>query len=280
MSENQLPLGRVFLIQLRLMLSLGWRGRSIGFGLVFIQLVAMVLFGVVLGVSINSEGVRVTQVVDFAETLELPLTRGTGALLVALVALCVVAWFGPFKLWDGEAPRKREYHWAMPVAKGRHDIARVLAGLVILLGWAVALYGSVVLLVVLGGGDGAGGAFAGVPPLAWLCLFIGPVLSYLLTSFFTVRMEHPSGWLWSIFGVVAAIATLASVLRIEPIGRWIETLLFGSWGLVSAVVGPVGSAMVGADGPAGGAWLAAWLGWFLFLSAAVVWAAHDRRRLP
>ena len=53
MSDQTLNFGRVVAIQFRLMLDNGWRGRAIGFGLVFVQLVAITLFGVVVGVSIG-----------------------------------------------------------------------------------------------------------------------------------------------------------------------------------------------------------------------------------
>ena len=49
---STLSFGRVFLIQLRLLLGLGWRRRAIGLSLIFVQLVAIVLFGVILGVTI------------------------------------------------------------------------------------------------------------------------------------------------------------------------------------------------------------------------------------
>ena len=277
MNEKVLPFGRVVRIQLRLMLDHGWRGRAIGFGLVFVQLATMVLFGAVIGVAVDSDGVRFIQVIDFANTLDVPLTRGTAALLVCLVAQLTIAWFGPFKLWEGEPPSKREYHWAMPVAKGHHDVARVLAGIVLLMGWGVALYGSVLVLALLGG-QLAG--LYGLSPLVWSSLFLGPVLWYLLTSFFTVHMEHPSGWIWSILGGIVAIMTLSQVLPLGPVVRILEHVLFEPFGLVAAVAGPVGRGLLGIDVTPLATWPVVWLGWLVVLSAAVLWGAHDRRRLP
>lgn len=277
MSEQVLSLGRVVRIQLRLVLAQGWRGRAIGFGLVSVQLVSMVLFGAILGLTINRDGVQVAQFIDFAEAFGVPLTRSTAATLVALGALLVIAWFGPFRLWEGEAPSRRDYHWGMPVAKGRHDLARVLAGLVVLLGWALALYGLVVVTALAGG---HAGGLAEVTPLSWLCLFLGPPLAYLVTSFFVVRMEHPSGWIWSIVGVVAATTTLSSLLPLWPVVAALERLLFHPYGIVSAIAGPVGRGLLGLEWAASAAWPLTWLGWFALLSAAVAWAAHDRRRLP
>ncbi len=277
MSEKVLSFGRVFAIQLRLVLGRGWRGRAIGFGLVLVQLVAMVLFGVILSISIDREGVSFTQAVDFAESFPVPLTRATAALLVCLLAQLIIAWFGPFKLWDGEPPSRREYHWAMPVAKGRHDLARVLAGVVVLLGWGAALYGSVLVLALVGG---QAGGLAGVAPLAWASLFLGPLLWYLVTSFFTVRMEHPSGWIWSIVGVTAAMTTLSQLLPLGPVVRILGHLLFERFGIVTAVAGPVGASLLGIEGVRMETWPLAWLVWVAALSALVVWGAHDRRRLP
>lgn len=277
MSEQVLSFGRVFAIQFRLALGQGWRGRAIGFGLVLVQLVAIVVFGAVLGLSINSDGVSIAQVVDFAESFNVPLTRVTAALLVALGTLLVVAWFGPFKLWEGEPPSKREYHWSMPVAKHRHDLARVAAGVVLLMGWALVLYGSVVILALFGG-QLAG--FAGVGPRVWLCLFLGPIVWYLVTSFFTVHKEHPSGWLWSIIGATAAVTTFSALLPLGPVVEALEFVLFGRWGIVQAVGGPVAASVLELDEAVAKTWPLSWALWAAVLAAAVVWAARDRRRIP
>lgn len=277
MSASTLSFWRVAQIQFRLMLDQGWRGRIIGFGLILVQLVALVGFGRVLGVSIDTDGVRVAQAVDFGEAFGVPLTPASAAILVCLGAMLVIGWFGPFKLWDGEAPSRRGYHWAMPVAKGRHDLARVLAGIGLLMSWGVALYGTVVALSLV---TGRLGELAALTPLVWACLFLGPLVLYLVTSFFTVRMEHPSGWIWSIVGGLAAVTTLSSLLLLGPLTRGLEHLLFERYGIVSAVGGPVARTLLEVESAAASTWPLTWLGWAALLSLAVVWAAHDRRRLP
>lgn len=277
MSERALSFGRAFRAQLLLALDHGWRGRAIGFGLVLLQLVALVAFGVVLGVSINSEGVSFAQVVDFADVFEVPINQVTAALVVCLGTLAIVAWFGPFKLWEGEPPSQRDYHWSMPVAKDAHDLARVLAGVIIYFGWALALYGSVVLLALF---SGKLTLFAGLGLEVWLCLLLGPLLWYLLTSFFTVRCEHPTGWIWSIIGVTAAITTLSSLLPLGPLVSVLEVVLFERWGLFTGVAGPVVRELLGFDAGSSSAWPVTWLAWIVILSAAIVWGARNRRRIP
>ena len=277
MSNRLLSFGRVFLIQLRLQLRLGWRRRAIGFSLIFVQLVAIMVFGVILGVTVNEEGVAFTPVSVFGEVLDVAVSRSSAALLVSLGALAIIAWFGPFTVWDEEPPSRRGYHWAMPVAKTTHDLARVLAGLTVLIGWAAALYGGVAILGVFGD---AGGLFAGWSVMGWLCLFLGPVLLYLLTSVFTVRLEHPTGWVWSLIGCLAALTTFSALLGLQPLLRVLETLLLGRYGLVSAVTGPIGADILGLSVAPSATWPAAWLVWCGALCVAVTWAARDRRRLP
>lgn len=277
MSERAISFGRAFAIQLRLAVDHGWRGRLIGFSVVFAELVAIVVFGVILGLEISSEGISVLQEVDFSTSFRVPLDRGSVALVVCLGALAVIGWFGPFKLWEGEAPSRREYHWAMPVSKGAHDLARVAAGLVLLAAWEAVLYGGVLVLALAAG---SGGLFAGVTPLVWASLCLGPVLGYLLTSVFAVRLEHPSAWLWSTVGAVAVVSTFSALVPGNPVSRVLDAVLFGPWGLVTAFGGPVGVGIFRLDPAAAPAWPAVWLGWAALLTAAVAWAARDRRRLP
>lgn len=151
-------------------------------------------------------------------------------------------------VWQGENPKRRSYHWSLPVPRPAHDRARVLiggAGLVAALG-AVAL---VLLIASVVTGHTAVLARAGAS--VWISLFCGPLVIYLLVT---------PPVLWSdyrvtkvLVGALMVIGFLAAPL--DALGfRLFTAVLEGlfatrTWGLGTAVLDGLTSMNMGGITP-------------------------------
>jgi len=275
------PLGwrQVFAAQLKVCFLRRRRGQAIFLAFVLAQVVALAGFGVILGLNISIDGEETTVAMAPLENLEKAMNvsaeQAVSGLAIAFHIMAVFAFFFPFAIWSNEQPSKRGYHWAMPVDRRTHDLARVAAGVVMLLGMLTIVYG-VSMLVSLVSGNSAG--LGSLSLTFWLALFVGPLLPYALNSVLLVRCEHPAGWLWGGLGALALISTFSTVLHVKGVTRLIEIVFAGSWGLLQGIVGPIWSEWAGRPTTGGAEWLGVWVLWMALFVVGIVVAASARTR--
>ena len=276
-THSPLSWRQVFAAQLRLCFLRRRQGQAIFLAFVLTQVVALAGFGVILGLTISSnEGetqVAMAPIENLEQAMHISSEQAVSGLGVAFHILAVFALFFPFAVWSNEQPSKRGYHWAMPVDRRAHDLARVAAGVVLLLGIEAIVYATSVF-VSLVSGQSAG--LADLSPLFWLALFLGPLVPYAMNSVLLVRSEHPAGWLWGSIGAMALVSTFSTLLGLGPLVRLIEGVFIGSSGLLQAVVGPIWSGWAAQPTADGLAWLGVWVLWIGLFGVAIVVAASTR----
>lgn len=263
--------------QLRLILARRPRGMMIALAIVAAQLLAAASSGVLFGVSISSgdQPTRVmwSKVSDFADGLDFALDEGAAAVALAGIASFLWAFFWPFRVWREEPPQRRGYHWAMPVERRTHDLARTGAGLAILL-IVVALFAGLAAGVAALFGHAS--VFTRWGPLFWLNLLAAPPVVYLLVSIPVLGSRHPGAWLWGTLGAAAALFSLLHGLGLVGLMGPMVNLLLGRFGLFTTLTGPLVSEIAGHGSHPAAPWALAWLGW-LAVATTGVWLAATRR---
>lgn len=144
-----------------------------------------------------------------------------------------------FAIFHNEGPSNRLYHWAAPVDRTLHTTARLTAGLL----WLWLLYlGLVAVGVIMAGLDGNLAQLGQVGPSAWINLFTGPLLGYLLISFLTVASDYPIRWFFGIFFAVPFLLSLLDEwLGLEDLVEiLLRPLAAEGWGLFFVMVGRLG----------------------------------------
>jgi hypothetical protein len=177
-----------------------------------------------------------------------------------------------FIVWRDEGPSRRLYHWSMPVDTAAHDLMRVLAGAMVLLGAIVLFCGVAAIAASLRGGDAAPGV-AG--PGVWLVYLTGPLTMYLLASVLGVALDRPFEWAFLLNAGLLVVVLLGSTLDIAMIPRVLHALGDGGAGLGTALTGGLRLAGAGTPGLLG--WLGAAVLWLGISAAAVCGAAAWRR---
>jgi hypothetical protein len=82
-------------------------------------------------------------------------------------------------VWAGEPPRRRTYHWSLPVSRTSHDVARVLAGALHLLAACAVVAAACAGIMAV---RGYGPIVTGLPIVFWATFFAAPLITYLLAS--------------------------------------------------------------------------------------------------
>jgi len=189
---------------------------------------------------------------------------GPGAAIpIALVGLLI-----PLGVWRDEGPARRAYHWAMPVARVPHAIARVGAGW-IWLAAGVAIYVPYVagLSALMNSITGAPQMQSAIPAWHWAVPFTAGTVGYLFGSAAVIGSDHPIRWIGGLW-----IALLAIIGFLEPFGmsgvrRALVSIFSGDYGMGAVVAG-------GTKGM--GPWLIATLLWSV-VGAAILCVAMYRR---
>ena len=276
-AEPRLPaLGSVFRAQLFRVAGTRRRGPALILALVVLQVVVMAGWGIVFGISVSTtpggRQVAVTRLAELDGRLDVALDPGLVAVGIAGAAALAWALFWPFRVWRHETPKRRDYHWSLPVARRLHDGLRLLAGGACLAGVSAFLVVAAAIAVACAGEA----AVLSRPTLwFWLDLLLAPLLVYGLVSILFLRTENPAGWLWGGgWGLAMALSILGSLLP-TAIGAPVRAVVAGRYGLLTTLVGPlwreVGS--VQATGPD------LLVGWLLWGSLAVagLWLAASTR---
>jgi len=128
----------------------------------------------------------------------------------------VAVW--PSLLWRGEPLGRRHYHWSLPVPRGTHDLARIVAGglwvLVVVAMLAVGSHVSIWSLELR----------APTESLADLMQYAAGLLTlYCVASVLTLVTAHPARWF---FGIITAYLLLWTPMSLPAVPRWI----FRAWG--------------------------------------------------
>ncbi len=278
MSRRPPALAAVAQAQVWLILGRRRRGMVIGLTIVLAQLLAAASGGILFGITIQSghdQPARIlfSKVSDFSDELGFAFDEGAAGVAVAGIAAFLWAFFWPFRVWRAESPRRRGYHWAMPVDRRTHDLVRVGAGLA-LLPVFVALF--VALAVATAALFGNTAVFPSWGGLFWLNLFAAPPLIYLLTSIPVVGSRHPAAWLWGTLGAGAALFSLLQAFGLQGLLAPAHQALLGRFGLLTTLGGNLVSEIGGRGSHPAGPWALAWLFW-LALAAVGVWRAASRR---
>lgn len=282
-TGRRLPdLAGIFRAQLALAIAGRRWGIAVALTYVLTQTIALALAGIILGVSVSSGegetvvalGTRISQMKELGS--EQLLDEGIASVIFAAGALAVWGFFWPFRVWRGEVPSRRGYHWAMPVDRMTHDLLRVAGGAVSLL---VLEFSVISVALVTSALAGHTTQFAELTPFFWFSAFAAPTVLYLFVSAALVRAEHPAGWVWGVLGGIFLVWTLVEVTGLGFTTAAFRPLFVGRFGLVSALVGPVWRETILGAVPTGGSWLVGWAIWAALALAAVLLAARSGRRL-
>jgi len=194
----------------------------------------------------------------------------------AIMLLAAAVWAAV--VWSGESPRRKSYHWSLPASRAGQDLARVLAG-------ALLLVATTALAAALAGffeaRDGSFDRFAAASFETWANFFVGPLVAYLLfTPLMLWNGYRITGWALAAFG---SLAFLAQVLPAAD--EAITTVFFGEpWGLAGALLTGMARYAVRTMGesaplepwwPAAALWLAIAVA---FTAFTALWRPDDLKR--
>lgn len=195
------------------------------------------------------------------------------------VSLLGLLW--PLSVWNGEGPRHRVYHWAMPVRRDAHSLLRTAAGWV----WLMAAVAGLLLLMVLVAAITGNLQSLGDETLIWWVRpFTAATLLYLLASVAALWTDYPGRWLVGIIiGYGLLLPTLFSLHVDREIVETLASALDGRLGLGTALSGEIevpmqitrnGRVFTGTKSVLdAGAWAMAWLLWTGIGTAGVLFAS-------
>ena len=126
-------------------------------------------------------------------------------------------------MWASEPPDNRRYHWAMPIARERHDVLRIVAGALWLL-VAIMLFAMAAWLTEE---PAVRDQWLRNAPLYWLGVFLVPMLAYLLCSIATLLVARPLLWLTGA-GLLILILVSDIVAKFAPVVGDVASALFGT----------------------------------------------------
>lgn len=147
-----------------------------------------------------------------------------------------------FVTWHNEGPSNRLYFWSQPVSRAAHSMARVAAGAA----WLWILYAFLIatgLLFAIFDGDVGQFALADAP--AWVSLFTGALLGYLIISALAVPSDYPIRWFLAIaFAIPVTLTLFVEWLDLDELVRWAMTPLSDrEWGLGITMIAPFADAI-------------------------------------
>jgi len=207
-------------------------------------------------------------------------------LLPALVVAIILPWL----VWKGDPPFGNAYLWTLPVRRQKAAVAKIAAGafwliLAMLAGFAMlaamalatgGTIGSAETLVVgplSGGLEGATEVPWSTPLWMWAVPFGAALTVYAASSALLIGLRHPVRWVGAVAVAVALLVILAVTLGHDSalnhaIGRFLEALVVGRWGLDFLMTGGLTSLPRSIDVPGPG-WRELWVA----LPTAGRWAA-------
>lgn len=213
----------------------------------------------------------------FSETdFGLPAGPGLVAVIVSYIVLLWTSVAGAISAWCHEGPANRSYHWSLPVSRTAHDLSRVAAGGLWLLGVIALMLGASVLGLLIGGRSATLGA---VPVTGWISYVTGPVTLFLLVSLAGVRANRPVRVFFLAYLAAVGPWLLFAMLDFTP-GYWLwDQVNTGTFGLQRVLVDGFFKGLGRANPVVSSTWVAATLFWVFFSGGAVVLGAryHPKR---
>lgn len=138
-----------------------------------------------------------------------PLQRDPAPAIVGAAEILYLVGVGwALLVWWHEFRNRRNYHWAMPVSRVCHDLARTAAGA----GWLLlggAVFCMVAIVAAYLGGVTAPAPTAVLPAVFWISCFALLLIPYLALTFLILLTARPLEWL---IGLPAGILIVAFVL--------------------------------------------------------------------
>jgi hypothetical protein len=152
-------------------------------------------------------------------------------IVAALAALPFPAVWALF-VWNGEWRQPRAYHWSLPVPRAAHDLARVAAGAVVLMGAYLVLAVAGALVAARHGGWER---FAAIGP-GWISFFAGSLASYLVFSPVALWCHSPAVQRGIV--IFFAVWIVAAIVDLDAVNLVLDRLVWlGDWGIGPAIVG-------------------------------------------
>lgn len=147
-----------------------------------------------------------------------------------------------FAVWHNEGPSNRSYFWTHPTSRTGHTIARLTAGAA----WLWAVYLALILAgYLIARIDGDAAHFAAISSAAWVSLFTGPLLGYLVVSVLAVGSDYPIRWFLAILvGTPATVAILVELLEMQRFVEFLGRPLSEVWGLPVSMGAPLVTSMI------------------------------------
>jgi hypothetical protein len=181
-------------------------------------------------------------------------------------------------VWQGESPRRRAYHWSLPVSRPVHDLARVAAGAAFLVVACALWAGFEVAAASL---DGTLDRLLALGAEAWVSFIVAPLIAYLLAMPFVLWSDYTfTRWLFGFFMLFGLLAAALDARGYYLLARFLGMVLFGDG---SAGIGTaLAPALLHEGGQTSAWWTAAalWLGVGAALTAlAATYRPGDLRRL-
>lgn len=176
-------------------------------------------------------------------------------------------------VWSGQAPVERLYHRMLPVGRCRHDLLRVLAGLLWLLAMLAVFYAMAL-------GAGRWPPWPAIPLGYWVNLVTAPLTAYLVVAAFAVAVNRPGLWFVLTLGTAVGVLRLSEWLEWGRVTGLLEFLLAGRYGVGEAIAGSLRYVPVTAGATPPARWLYVALAWLALSVAGVILASrvhHDVR---
>ncbi len=138
---------------------------------------------------------------------------GLMALVLVYILGCGLGLLRPLFDWSGEPPRRRGFHWSLPIARAHHDLARVTAGLMNLLRMIAILLSASIIGLVLGGNTDS---LAVLGATAWVSIFLCPMVVYLVVSAVCILSNRPGMVLWLVFSSFTLPYAVFTLIEFAP----------------------------------------------------------------
>ena len=195
-------------------------------------------------------------------------------LLLSYQVLLFLGLLWPLSIWQDLSPPEREMFWSQPIGRCPHELARVAAGSLWLIG-ACAVLLSLAALGLAAGGDAA--ALTALATSSWTHYFTGPLTLYLLASTAALRSRRPGrAIVAAILALFVPFAIFATVEFQAGYDLW-HAVIGGDLSYAVAMGGPVED-ILGVRMTGDGRWTGIWAtGLWLALGLAAVAAAAYRR---
>ncbi|MDB4913258.1 MAG: hypothetical protein JWM95_902 [Gemmatimonadetes bacterium] len=154
------------------------------------------------------------------------------------IVMVGIACLLPFMVWQDEDPTRRLYHWAMPVSRPAHALAKVFAG------WFWLMCLTLVYLVWVAGLAGVTTLISGQPQpqsptfrlWEWCVPFTSATVTYVLISAATVGARRPLVWIGGVITMFMGASLLLSKLgKKDAFEHFTRAVLNGTYGIATAL---------------------------------------------